>query len=99
MKVKSTIPKKKYQTLECEVCHKVKICTWHHIGHRRYSNKWIWACVFDGKEGCHEKIHRDVEWAYQEGYLVRTPRGREATEKAYKHLGKSFRNNRGSLFD
>ncbi len=35
----------------------------------------------------------------QEGYLVRTPRGREATEKAYKHLGKSFRNNRGSLFD
>ncbi|MDR2122623.1 MAG: Holliday junction branch migration DNA helicase RuvB [Flavobacteriaceae bacterium] len=24
----------------------------------------------------------------QEGYLMRTPRGREATEKAYKHLGK-----------
>jgi Holliday junction DNA helicase RuvB len=24
----------------------------------------------------------------QEGYIVRTPRGREATEKAYKHLGK-----------
>ncbi len=26
----------------------------------------------------------------QEGYLTRTPRGREATEKAYKHLGKSI---------
>jgi Holliday junction DNA helicase RuvB len=24
----------------------------------------------------------------QEGYLMRTPRGREATELAYKHLGK-----------
>jgi holliday junction DNA helicase RuvB len=26
----------------------------------------------------------------QEGFLQRTPRGREATEKAYKHLGKKF---------
>jgi Holliday junction DNA helicase RuvB len=25
----------------------------------------------------------------QEGYIVRTPRGREATEKAYKHLGRN----------
>jgi holliday junction DNA helicase RuvB len=35
----------------------------------------------------------------QEGYLVRTPRGREATEMAYKHLGKSIWNRGGSLFD
>lgn len=35
----------------------------------------------------------------QEGYLSRTPRGREATEKAYKHLGKSFRARNGGLFD
>src|SRR3954471_8151669 len=35
----------------------------------------------------------------QEGYLVRTPRGREATEMAYKHLGKSFRQKGGGLFD
>lgn len=34
----------------------------------------------------------------QEGYLARTPRGREATEKAYKHLGKVPRSNTGSLF-
>ncbi len=26
----------------------------------------------------------------QEGYLIRTPRGREATEQAYKHLGKLY---------
>jgi len=30
----------------------------------------------------------------QEGYLMRTPRGREATELAYKHLGKT----RGAVF-
>jgi Holliday junction DNA helicase RuvB len=35
----------------------------------------------------------------QEGFLMRTPRGREATEKAYKHLGKSFRGRLGGLFD
>lgn len=35
----------------------------------------------------------------QEGYLQRTPRGREATELAYKHLGKSiYRGNKG-FFD
>lgn len=35
----------------------------------------------------------------QEGYLTRTPRGREVTEKAYKHLGKSIWNKGGNLFD
>lgn len=35
----------------------------------------------------------------QEGYLVRTPRGREVTELAYKHLGKVFHRDKGSLFD
>ena len=34
----------------------------------------------------------------QEGYLTRTPRGREATEMAYKHLGKSFNKGLGGLF-
>jgi Holliday junction DNA helicase RuvB len=35
----------------------------------------------------------------KEGYLKRTPRGREATEHAYKHLGKQFGNNKpGTLF-
>ncbi len=35
----------------------------------------------------------------QEGYLMRTPRGREATEMAYKHLGKSIYKKPGGLFD
>jgi holliday junction DNA helicase RuvB len=35
----------------------------------------------------------------KEGYLKRTPRGREATEHAYKHLGKKFGHNLpGKLF-
>jgi Holliday junction DNA helicase RuvB len=34
----------------------------------------------------------------QEGYLMRTPRGREATELAYKHLGIVKPNDQGKLF-
>lgn len=34
----------------------------------------------------------------KEGYLKRTPRGREATEKAYKHLGKIPNQKTGLLF-
>ena len=34
----------------------------------------------------------------QEGYLIRTPRGREATEKAYRHLGRTPSRDQGSLF-
>ncbi len=35
----------------------------------------------------------------QEGYLMRTPRGREATEMAYKHLGKIKHSEQRKLFD
>jgi Holliday junction DNA helicase RuvB len=34
----------------------------------------------------------------QEGFIMRTPRGREVTDKAYKHLGKLNSNNQGGLF-
>lgn len=34
----------------------------------------------------------------QEGYIMRTPRGREATEKAYKHLGRTKNPDAGFLF-
>ena len=34
-----------------------------------------------------------------EGYLMRTPRGREITDKAYKHLGKKRSGTPGSLFE
>ena len=35
----------------------------------------------------------------QEGYLMRTPRGRQATEKAYKHLGLKPTSQIGGLFE
>jgi holliday junction DNA helicase RuvB len=35
----------------------------------------------------------------QEGYIMRTPRGREATELAYKHLGKTKEKPQGNLFE
>jgi holliday junction DNA helicase RuvB len=34
----------------------------------------------------------------QEGFIMRTPRGREVTEKAYKHLGRINNNIQGGLF-
>jgi Holliday junction DNA helicase RuvB len=34
----------------------------------------------------------------QEGFIMRTPRGREVTDKAYKHLGKLKTNIQGGLF-
>ena len=34
-----------------------------------------------------------------EGFLQRTPRGREVTEKAYKHLNKAVHKNKGTLFE
>jgi Holliday junction DNA helicase RuvB len=34
----------------------------------------------------------------QEGFIMRTPRGREVTDKAFLHLGKSRPNAQGSLF-
>ncbi|MBN3035102.1 MAG: Holliday junction branch migration DNA helicase RuvB [Bacteroidales bacterium] len=35
----------------------------------------------------------------QEGYLMRTPRGREATDLAYRHLGRTKNPQHSSLFD
>jgi len=34
----------------------------------------------------------------QQGFIVRTPRGREATEMAYKHLGRNFSKGQPGLF-
>ncbi len=34
----------------------------------------------------------------QEGFLMRTPRGRKVTDKAYKHLGRNFGFSQGGLF-
>lgn len=35
----------------------------------------------------------------KEGFIMRTPRGREVTDRAYKHLGKVPIKDKGSLFD
>lgn len=35
----------------------------------------------------------------QQGFIIRTPRGREVTDTAYKHLGKSRKPEQGGLFD
>lgn len=35
----------------------------------------------------------------QEGYLMRTPRGREATDMAFKHLGRNRFSTQGTLFE
>lgn len=35
----------------------------------------------------------------QEGFIVRTPRGRQATEKAYMHMGRTAPSKGASLFD
>ena len=34
----------------------------------------------------------------KEGFIKRTPRGREATELAYRHLGRKRANEQGTLF-
>ena len=34
----------------------------------------------------------------QQGFIMRTPRGREVTELAYKHLGREKGKNHGELF-
>jgi Holliday junction DNA helicase RuvB len=34
----------------------------------------------------------------QEGFLMRTPRGRQITDKAYTHLGRTGNRNSGQLF-
>ena len=34
----------------------------------------------------------------QQGFIMRTPRGREATELAYKHLNKEFKSSQKGLF-
>jgi Holliday junction DNA helicase RuvB len=35
----------------------------------------------------------------QEGFIMRTPRGREVTDKAYHHLGRSRQSKQSGLFD
>ena len=60
-------------------------------------------CPWDKKQDWQSLRHLTLEEVYepfliQEGFIIRTPRGREVTEKAYKHLGISRPKNPGELF-
>jgi Holliday junction DNA helicase RuvB len=55
------------------------------------------ATAIGEESGTIEEVYEP--FLIKEGYLKRTPRGREATEHAYKHLGKRFGlNQEGMLF-
>ena len=50
-----------------------------------------------------ELVNKKIEEVYepfliQQGFIVRTPRGRQVTEKAYNHLGRN-KNNQNNLFN
>jgi len=47
--------------------------------------------------GTIEEVHEP--FLIMEGYIMRTPRGREATDKAYRHLGVSREAKDGTLFE
>ena len=61
------------------------------------------TAVFVFPEGERQKnldTVRDLyEFLIKEGFMKRTPRGREVTELAYKHLGRAFFGRGTSLFD
>ncbi|MBK0379190.1 Holliday junction branch migration DNA helicase RuvB [Mucilaginibacter segetis] len=54
------------------------------------------ATAVGEEEGTIEEVYEP--FLIQEGFLMRTARGREATESAYKHLGKIKTGNNPSLF-
>lgn len=54
------------------------------------------ATAVGEESGTIEEVYEP--YLIQEGYLMRTPRGREATELAYKHLGKIKNPDQGKLF-
>lgn len=55
------------------------------------------ATAVGEEPGTIEEVHEP--FLIMEGYLQRTPRGREATEKAYKHIGVVPKGRAGTLFE
>ena len=60
-------------------------------------------CPWDRKQTNESLRPNTIEEVYEpflikEGFLKRTPRGREVTELAYKHLGRSIYNSQQTLF-
>ena len=54
------------------------------------------ATAFGEDPGTLEEVYEP--FLIQEGFLKRTPRGREVTQLAYKHLGKVPTPSQGTLF-
>ncbi|MCS6981001.1 MAG: Holliday junction branch migration DNA helicase RuvB [Flavobacteriales bacterium] len=55
------------------------------------------ATAVSEEAGTIEEVYEP--YLIQEGFLIRTPRGRVASEKAYRHLGRSFSGVGPTLFD
>jgi len=55
------------------------------------------ATAVGEESGTIEEVHEP--FLIMEGFLQRTPRGREATEKAYRHIGVSPPGREGTLFE
>lgn len=55
------------------------------------------ATAVSEESGTIEEVYEP--YLIKEGYLQRTPRGRQATRKAFKHLGKEMPGTLGTLFD
>ena len=60
-------------------------------------------CPWDRKQTIQSLKNLTIEEVYepfliQQGFLMRTPRGRQVTEKAYKHLGLTPLNDQSNLF-
>ena len=61
------------------------------------------GCPWDIKQTYKTIASHTIEEVYepfliQQGFIMRTPRGREVTEAAYKHLGKLKGPTQGGLF-
>ena len=54
------------------------------------------ATAVSEQAGTIEEVYEP--YLIQEGYLMRTPRGRQATDKAFKHLGRFKSPDQSSLF-
>ena len=60
-------------------------------------------CPWDQKQTINSLRYLTIEEVYepfliQQGFMIRTPRGRQVTEKGYNHLGRN-KNNQNNLFN
>lgn len=70
MKIYTHTPKKKYGEVVCARCGRYKLCTWHHIDGKRYSDRWVWLCVGFGND-CHSTVHANPAQSRREGFYNR----------------------------